>query len=80
MPETVRETADKFFNAMRPQADAFVKTAKEFVDSIPADDPIARYAASLFYEFDLKVREAMHRVNDLCGASLQSKRAANERV
>jgi hypothetical protein len=35
-------------------------------------------AKSLLYEFDLKLREAWHRVQDICAASMQSPRAAQE--
>lgn len=54
--------------------------SREAVEKLVVDSGMAdqQNAKNLLYEFDLKLREAWHRVQDVCAASLQSPRAAQE--
>jgi hypothetical protein len=57
-------------------------SAREAFEKFAIDNGIAgqQNVKNYLYEFDLKLREAWHRVQDLCSASLQSPRAAAEKT
>jgi hypothetical protein len=76
----VRDEADEFFSQMMPTAEKFVSDARAFVSAVPQADPARPRMDNLLYELDLKVREAMHRVSDLCAAYVQTAKAASEKV
>lgn len=56
--------------------------ARELLVAFANENGIAdqQNVKNLIYEFDLKLREAWHRVNDLCAAAQQSPKAAEERT
>ncbi len=76
----VRDVADDFFGKMTATAEKFVKDAQAFVNEVPNTDPVFPVMQSRLYEFDMKVRESIHRVSDLCALSVQTAKAASEKV
>lgn len=54
--------------------------ARDLAESFAKDNEIEKSAGGYLYEFDLKLREAWHRVQDICAKAQQSERAAREAV
>lgn len=77
---TVKDEVDRFFNEQRQRVAAIMTTAEAFVKGFEFKDDQLGFAQLQLRELDLKLREAQHRVGDLCAVAAQSPRSAAEIV
>jgi len=78
---SVRGDIDEFYGKQRDRIKEVMLAAEEFQRTHPVDkDSQLPYAQLQLRELDMKLREAMHRISDLCAVVAQSPAAAEEIV
>lgn len=77
---TVNQEVDQFFGDQRARMAAIGVAADKFVKGYELKEEQVGYVQLQLRELDLKLREAMHRISDLCAVIVQSPRAAAEIV
>lgn len=76
---SVRKDLDAFYDAQRERVKSIMVAAEEFLRDHPVEkDTQLPYAQMQLREMDLKLRETMHRISDLCAVVGQSPAAAEE--
>lgn len=77
---TVNQEVDQFFGDQRARMAAIGAASDNFVKGYELKEEQVGYVQLQLRELDLKLREAMHRISDICAVIVQSPRAAAEIV
>lgn len=77
---TVNQEVDQFFGDQRARMAAIGAASDKFVKGYELKEEQVGYVQLQLRELDLKLREAMHRISDICAVIVQSPRAAAEIV